>query len=119
MKKELMKNKEGEVYKDKEGDKLYKYSLEEGDIFIPQADNPTVKKGKYTNYGIFVETKEGEKVWLTLTQSQAEKLEDAKDPQTHPWKAYKYKNEFGDFIGISQADKKKPLSFEDIDPDEL
>lgn len=122
---EIIKNKKGEVLTTKKGEQLKKITLEVGDEFIPEF-NEVMKRehNDIINYTIRanVRDKNGviyKDVYLTLTKSQAEKLESSEEPNQKLWRTYNYDNNYGtDWVGITCRNKKehkKPKTFEDFD----
>lgn len=135
MKSKKIKNKEGEVLKNKDGQDLIEHKLEPGDEFIPDYNSILErtneveiegKKKKIINYSIKckVREKDGtthENIYVTLTPAQAESLKKKKEAgielnQTL-FITYEYEHEnFGTCIGVGIKTERKPAkTFEDFE----
>jgi hypothetical protein len=107
-----IKNKEtGEVLKTKSGEPLQDNYLEEGDMFVPQIDEPIIKKGKFDSYSIpvsliDVNQKQYDRVWIRLTEGLANALKKAEEPASQTlYKVIKFENKYGEFLGLEFLDK--------------
>lgn len=113
VKKEMLVNKDGKPYLTKKGEQLIEYTLEDGDIFVPQSTKPIVQTGKFVSYSMPVKLKDvntGEKlddIFIKLTETQANSLKKIDNIINVLFKAVKYENKFGTFIGFEYMDENK------------
>lgn len=129
-----IKTKDGESYTTQSGEKLYDYSLEAGDVFIPEFNNVSAKKRERIVKGkkkllkefkikAVIRDKDGVEYneWLKLTETQANKLikekeENKVEINQHMWSAYLYPNDHGDQVGVAmKSSGKPPKKFEDFE----
>jgi hypothetical protein len=132
-----VKNKQGEVLTTKEGEPLTENRFEPGDQFIPQYNTVLEKvrevekdgkKKKIPNYFINAKVKNkdgnilnnGENIFITLTQTQAERLKQLADEGTvlnqNLFVVYSYENQYGDQIGITlKKDNTPQADFTDFE----
>lgn len=88
-------------YETKDGRKGKSYKLEAGDVVEAMFEAPKMDdSGEYTNYSLGVTSEEHGDIYIRLTKTQYEKLEKAGDIQGRKIKAYKYKNKFGEQVGV-------------------
>lgn len=142
MKTENITTKEGAEMQTKEGKPLVEHRFEIGDEFIPSYNTVLEKtkevevKGKMqkiTNYSIKAKVRNGEtgepylngeEVFVTLTEAQAntlkKKTEEGKELNQLLFVVYEYESEkYGKQIGVGEKkDRKKPKTFEDFEKKE-
>ena len=126
MKSEEIKNKENEVLTTKDGQPLFRHTLEAGDVFVPLWNKPVEEmKGNakyprhYIKVNILIDGKEVEQ-FIDLTPSQYESLmnivndKDNDDLNQYKFKCYEYENSKGTTsVGVTHKEKKPPVSLLD------
>ncbi len=117
---EEITNKEtGEKYKTKSGETLKEYIIEDGDKFIPKIPKCIERYGKYINYSLPVDliTKDRvvfEGIFITLSKSQAEIINNTEEPTQQLFKVYQYSNKYGNFLGITCKELKPSKTLSDF-----
>lgn len=94
-----------ETFTRKDGTEGTKYKLEPNDQFIPRFDTPRKSEvGKYENWSIGITTvPEGDEIFVQLTKTQAEKLQELGNVQGKKLECYAYTAHEKECVGIRQA----------------
>jgi len=117
---EEIKNKEtGEFYKTKTGEICKSFIIEVGDKFVPKISKVIEREGKYINYKLPVDliTKDNvqfEGIFINLSKTQADIINQTEDPTQQLYTVYEYKNAYGSFLGISCKELKPSKTLADF-----
>lgn len=91
-----------ETFKRKDGSEGHKHTLQPGDEFTPRFNTPReTKAGKYTNYSLGIKDKQGNDMFINITEGQAKQLKILGDIEGKELKAYEYENQYGKQVGIT------------------